>query len=169
MEGSLFLSILQDNVQYQKDKNINVSTGLSNKYLCDIMSPNIANYYFKNNSKVSQAICKEYYVADNITFQSRAVLDVFGDLFFIADSTSTLTAHVNSESSTYQFMYNQVLPFKLGQEPTWYEGPSHADELYYLFTMEYVNRILPNVTISDSDRLLAQQMRKYWTNFAKSG
>lgn len=70
------------------------------------MSPNIAKYYFKNNRKISQAICKEYYVADSITLQSRAVLDVFSDLFFISDSTSTLNAHVNSESSTYQFMYN---------------------------------------------------------------
>lgn len=169
MEGSLYLSMLGNNVQYQKDKNINVSIGLSHQYLCDVMSPNIANFYFKNNRKVSQAICKEYYVADNATLQSRAVLDVYSDLFFISDSTSTLNAHINSESSTYQFMYNQVLPFKLGPEPTWYEGPSHAEELYYLFTMEYFDRILPNVTISDSDRLLAHQMRKYWTNFAKSG
>jgi carboxylesterase type B len=167
-EGSIFLAVLESDPQFQK--HYNISAGIPRKYLCDTMSPNIAEHYFHNSTGVSTAICKEYGVKNNITLQSREILNVFGDLFFISPSVASLNAHINPESSTYQFMYTQVLSFVVGpKKPPWYIGPDHADELYYLFTMEYFNKILPNVTITQSDRLLAYQMRKYWTNFAKTG
>lgn len=167
-EGSLFLAELESDMQFQK--HYNITAGIPRKYLCDTMSPNIAEHYFDNTTRVSTAICKEYGVNNNLSLQSREILNVFGDLFFISPSVSSLNVHINPESSTYQFIYTQILSFVLGpKKPPWYIGPDHADELYYLFTMEYFDKIFPNVTITQSDRRLAFQMRKYWTNFAKTG
>jgi carboxylesterase type B len=145
----------------------NFSEGLSTHQLCHNIIPAFSKSLFKSNSEVSSAICKKYTVLHNIEEQGRQFLRMYGDVTFIAPGTLALNYHSKNilRTTTYQYVFSDEVSLSSPNVP-WYKGSAHGSDLYYLFPFEQSNRMV-NFTQGAGD--LVNQMRKYWTNFAKTG
>ncbi|CAC5403382.1 Cholinesterase,Putative inactive carboxylesterase 4 [Mytilus coruscus] len=167
MEGSLYLLTT---VKEQEKYKFNITNGIPNSFLCKHFAPSLSGLYYHHSLKVSEAICNEYSVQDNIDEQSRQVLEMYTDLFFIAPSFSILESHSNNNtySKTYQYVFTQKSPLPFGPpRPTWYRGSGHASEVVFLFGIEDLH--YSHLPVSTDQFDLALRMKDYWTNFAKTG
>ncbi|MGD8277872.1 MAG: carboxylesterase family protein [Gemmatimonadota bacterium] len=68
-------------------------------------------------------------------------------------------------SPVYRYLFDQVIPTADGDPPADDPGAAHASDI------EYVFNTLDSKPLAwrDSDRLVADMMASYWTNFAKTG
>lgn len=167
MEGSLFLLT---SPREQKRYNFNLTTGIPTQFLCKDLTPALADEYFNRNRKVSDAMCAEYTVNNDLDEQSRQVVQMYTDMLFIAPSFATLNARskTNSVSKTYQYIFTQTSPLPLGApRPSWFRGVGHADEIVFLFGME--NLHFMNISYTADQYDLSLKMKEFWTNFAKKG
>ncbi|CAG2211143.1 NLGN [Mytilus edulis] len=167
MEGSLYLLTT---VKEQEKYKFNITNGIPTSFLCKHFAPSLSGLYYHHSVKVSDAICNEYSVKDNIDEQSRQVLEMYTDLFFIAPSFSILESHSNNNtySKTYQYVFTEKSPLPFGPpRPRWYRGSGHASEVVFLFGIEDLHYAHLPVTPDQFD--LALRMKDYWTNFAKTG
>ncbi|XP_062598064.1 carboxylesterase 5A-like [Saccostrea cucullata] len=164
-DGSLAMSLLPF---YQSKLNFNFSEGVPTSEMCSTIVPVFSNTLFNNNSAVSNAICKKYSTKDNIEEQSREFLHMYGDSMFIAPAALVLENHGNSiqGTTTYQYVFSDELPLVHPTEPSWYRGSAHGTDVIYLFSYEQVKTKYKWPHGAD---VLVNQMRRYWTNFAKTG
>lgn len=171
MEGSLYLETSEVLTAY----GLNITEAIPKAFFCNKLIPTAVTDHFNHSHKVSEAMCREYGKDDNITDGSVSVLLWYSDLFFIAPSVSTLLAHsTRNTKHTKQFQYilKEGLPIFLGSHPPpWFKGSAHTTDVIFLFFIEDVSVVDVNskYKASDNDLKLSTIMRKYWTNFAKSG
>ncbi|XP_062615416.1 cocaine esterase-like [Saccostrea cucullata] len=169
MEGSLYLAMTPEE---QDRYGFNISTGIPQEFFCDNFIPAIVRTYFDSNAKVSKAICEEYKVNNDPDEQSRQVLQMYTDLFFISPTFSSLFAHSNSKTykttNTFQYLFNNKTPLPYGApRPAWYRGSGHASELPFLFGIEDLH--YRHIDVTEDEFKLALIMKDLWTNFAKTG
>ena len=152
--------------------HFDIKDGIPYSIFCGNIVKNLAADYFKNNSKVAQAICQEYGVQDSETEQARQAVNMYTDLYFVSKTDSTLMAHdmvPDSRLNQYQFIFSRGKgrPFAT-KEPSWFVGAPHASEILYLFNLHKLAAIFHYV-IPQADLDLSNAMMEYWTNFAKRG
>ncbi|XP_056007622.1 uncharacterized protein LOC125666537 isoform X2 [Ostrea edulis] len=159
-DGNEILLLTED---LQNKYNFNLSAGISSEEFCDIFVHSFTPVFFKNNSFISRKLCDEYQVINNISEQSRQMLDMHTEYFFAYPAFVSLQSHsqdnVHSNTFHYVFEYDGV-SLMLPSPPSWYIGPGHADELSYLF---------PFFPLSQQQDSVSSVMMTYWTNFAKHG
>lgn len=167
MEGSLYLGMTP---QEQEKYHINITAGIPQDFFCEKFIPAIVRTYFDHNSKVSEAICKEYKVDNDPDEQSRQVLLMYTDMFFISPTFTSLFAHSGGKAyqSTYQYVFTNKTPLPYGaHRPPWYKGAGHASELVFLFGIEDLH--YRNIPVTPEEFQLSYVMKDLWVNFAKTG
>lgn len=167
MEGSLYLGMTP---QEQEKYHINITAGIPQDFFCEKFIPAIVRTYFDHNSKVSEAICKEYKVDNDPDEQSRQVLLMYTDMFFISPTFTSLFAHSGGKAyqSTYQYVFTNKTPLPYGaHRPPWYRGAGHASELVFLFGIEDLH--YRNIPVTPEEFQLSYVMKDLWVNFAKTG
>lgn len=161
-DGNIFLLTLSESIQ--NALGINLTAGVSTEEFCNTLIPAIINVPFDNNTLISKRLCEEYRVPNNVSEQSRQMLQFVTDYFFAHPAYGSLRAHSsqNLVSNTYQYVFELEAGWSslLQRPPVWYIGPGHADDLFYLF---------PSIHLTDLQKNVSSSVKKYWTNFAKSG
>lgn len=161
-DGNIFLVSLSESIQ--NALGINLTAGVSTEEFCNTLVPAILNVPYKNNTLVSKRLCEEYRVQNNVSEQSRQMLQFVTDYTFAYPAFGGLRAHSsqNLASNTYQYVFELEAERSrlLQRPPVWYIGPGHGDEMFYLF---------PNIHLTDVQKNVSASIIKYWTNFAKSG
>lgn len=161
-DGNIFLLTLSESIQ--NALGINLTAGVSTEEFCNTLIPAIINVPFDNNTLISKRLCEEYRVPNNVSEQSRQMLQFVTDYFFAHPAFGSLRAHSsqNLVSNTYQYVFELEAGWSslLQRPPVWYIGPGHADDLFYLF---------PSIHLTDLQKNVSSSVIKYWTNFAKSG
>ncbi|XP_061182347.1 carboxylesterase 5A-like [Saccostrea echinata] len=153
----------------QDELTFNISIGVPTVEMCKVFLPNLLNEKMKSNVRVFKDVCDMYTVKENdVAEQGRQFLSLISDYLFLRPSTSMLLEHSNNvqASSTYQYVFFDELSFMLPNAPLWYRGSAHATELVYLFFYE---QLVSHVKYPEGAEILVNQMRSYWTNFAKTG
>ncbi|XP_062598066.1 uncharacterized protein LOC134259504 [Saccostrea cucullata] len=164
-EGSVLLNIFQ---ALQNDLKFNISIGIPTRVMCNTILPNILSKNIISNDMVFKTVCEKYTVKEDVAEQGRQLLDLVGDYVFIKPSISTLLDHSNNiqGTSTYQYMFFDENSFLVSKAPSWYRGSAHGTEISYLFFYEQFST---GMEFSEGAEILVNQMRSYWTNFAKTG
>lgn len=161
-DGNIFLLTFSESIQ--NALGINLTAGVSTEEFCNTLVPAILNVPYKNNTLVFKRLCEEYRVQNNVSEQSRQMLQFVTDYFFAYPAFGGLRAHSsqNLVSNTYQYVFELEAAWSLllQRPPVWYIGPGHGDEMFYLF---------PNINLTDVQKNVSASIIKYWTNFAKSG
>lgn len=161
-EGFLVFILMEG---YQRIYHFNLTQGIPTSFLCDHMVPSLTSNYYNNNPYVSQAICDYYKVwAGNgvrIDVQSRHVVDMYGQIYFVAPAIQNLNFHSagNTNKLSYLFYFTAntapVSPF-----PAWFHGAPHGAELDVVFGSNIIPPELQQLSVN---------MQKYWTNFVNNG
>lgn len=171
-DGSFLLRL---GATFQSEYGYNISNeGLPHQVFCDVIIPSLSANYYNGNREVSNALCKTYGRANDQAENSRQAVKMLGDIFFLSPAVKTLTVHAsnNTRAKSYQYVFSEwSLPFSFDANvlPPWFEGAGHATELIYLFFLESLQLVRPNITITATDYELATKMRTQWTNFGKYG
>ncbi|XP_061181628.1 fatty acyl-CoA hydrolase precursor, medium chain-like [Saccostrea echinata] len=171
-DGSLIIRMSES---VQKEYGFNISDdGLPYQFFCDMFIPSLVNDYYKGNAEVSDALCKMYGKPNDQAENSRHAVKMYGDIFFLSPAMETLTVHAknNNLSKTYQYVFSEwSLPvfFDATVFPPWFEGAGHATELIYLFFLEFLPMLNPELIVNPADHNFAKNLRIQWTNFAKYG
>jgi carboxylesterase type B len=147
----------------QKRFGFNVTAGIASEEFCNILVPSLVNVFFQNNSLASRKICDEYQVKNNVSEQSRQIVDMYTEFFYAYPAYESLHSHSqdNVYANTFQFVFEfdgKSLLFP--SPPSWYIGPGHGDDVNYFF------HVFP---FSEKERKLSSDVMTYWTNFAKYG
>lgn len=171
-DGSLLLRMGKA-VQSTYGFNI-ITDGIPYHVFCNVFIQGIVAETYEGNDKVSEAMCRRYGRADDQSETSRQAVNMYTDMFFLSPAVEILLVHAsdNKIAKSYQFVFSEwSLPFIFDAEefPPWYQGAGHATDLIYLFFLEFMPILKPNITIDASDHKLAKRMRVQWTNFAKYG
>ena len=171
-EGSLIINITTQRIQERF--KFNITEGIQYNVFCGEVVHTLVSDYYNNNSNVSEAICKQYGVKNNIEKQASRLVQMFTDLIFLSPSVSTLRYHANpntvKQKKQFQYVFTKVnVPFILANiaRPSWLWGASHTSELIYLFGLR--DLVKRNLTVTSEDLILSDKMVTYWTNFAKTG
>ncbi|XP_060066617.1 cocaine esterase-like [Ylistrum balloti] len=166
-EGSLMPMFLAG---FQESMEFNMTEGIPTPVLCDVVAPTLAKEMFNDNSVASDLICKEY-SSDNLEQQSRNIVNLFADSWFVFPTMHLLEFHAKDKLSpnTYQYIYTQAVNFWF-LIPTypWMEGAGHAVELLYMFGPTGLSERDPSLS-TDEGKAFTDVLVTYWTNFAKSG
>lgn len=164
-EGSIVLSYYP---LFENKLDINISQGISTDEMCNTFIDSIATTLFHNKSEVKTAVCQKYTVNNGIAEQGRQLLQFYTDAFFIAPGVSMLRDHSDNiqGSTTYQYVFSDELPDMYPNMPQWYKGSAHGTELAYIF---YYETLRSTINFPLGAEYLVMIIRKYWTNFAKTG
>jgi carboxylesterase type B len=171
-DGSFLLRL---GATFQKEYGYNISNeGLPRNVFCDVIIPSLSADYYRGNSEVSSALCERYGRANDQAENSRQAVKMLGDIFFLSPAVKTLSVHAqnNEIAKSYQYVFSEwSLPFFFDADvfPPWFEGAGHATELIYLFFLESLSLVKPNINVTATDYELATKMRAQWTNFSKYG
>jgi carboxylesterase type B len=147
----------------QKKYNFSLSAGISTEEFCNVFVHSFTAVFYNSNPFISRKLCEEYQVKNNVSEQSRQMVDMYTDIFFAYPAFQSLQSHSqdNVQSKTYHFVFEyDGVSLLLPSPPPWYIGPGHADELSYLF---------PFFPLSMEQAYVSSAMMTYWTNFAKYG
>ncbi|XP_048761447.2 carboxylesterase 1D-like [Ostrea edulis] len=163
-DGSLALSFLPG---YERKLNFNFSEGLPTHEMCHTLIPVFSKSLFNSNGEVSNAICKKYTVLHNIEEQGLEFVHMYGDATFIAPCILALSYHSNNiqRATTYQYVFSEEMA-SMNPDLPWYRGSAHGSDISYMFLFE---QLKTTSNFTEGARILVDQMRKYWTNFAKTG
>lgn len=159
-DGGIFSYVLMG---MQSIYQFNYTLGVPKRILCDVYAKDIAEQYFPNYIGAADAICEQYTVSNDVTGQSRAIMDALRDSTFSVNTIRTVQRHSLAETSAtylYQFSYQPNFTF-ISFSPPWLIGANHADELIYEFGL--VQKLSP-----EEDEL-SQTVMSYISNFAKHG
>nr|XP_034313487.1 cholinesterase-like [Crassostrea gigas]XP_034313488.1 cholinesterase-like [Crassostrea gigas] len=164
-DGSLTLGL---SPSFQSKLNLNFSEGLPTREFCESIITVFSKALYNNNRDVSAAICEKYSVTNDNEEQAMMFLHMYADAGFVAPATLALKQHSNSVqgSTTYQFVFSEELPLLNPNAPSWYRGSAHASDIFFMFFYEEMKRVS---NFSKETDALVDQMRSYWTNFAKTG
>ena len=161
-------------MNYQESHKFNISEGIPEEVLCDVIAPTAYRSYFNSSSmmnEISEAICKQYTVTSkSLAEQGRSAVNVYADLQFVVPTVRTLKAHMNGNniSKTFHYIFAHQPSYPWIQErPPWLQGANHAGELPFVFGLE---AMYPQRSIKPpSEMELSKQIMIYWSNFAKTG
>lgn len=97
-----------------------------------------------------------------------SIVKLLSDVMFGVPAMEMAHLHKASEASGrhYMYIFTPKPPFHVFPTPRWIDAASHADELEFVFGIEY---IVPELTANDWETQLSRSIMTYWTNFAKSG
>lgn len=135
--------------------------------------------YYGKNKPILDEVSDFYGFQHDPDFQDqfRRWTELYTDLFFNAPSTALVNAHSNTLSSTYRLVVTRKSPVYPGlmynesSPPTWFHGAAHSDDVVFLFLIESLQVVDFNTTVKATvqDLEFASKMRRYWSNFAKTG
>ena len=96
-----------------------------------------------------------------------SMMELIGDGQYVAPVIDTAQLHARLGAPTYLYSFNY--PARLDAYPRW-AGGVHGDDLSFVFGAPLTDGIDPFSSIyTRSDKLLAETVLKYWTNFIKTG
>lgn len=164
-EGSLvvgFLPILN------KVLSFNLSEGVLPQEMKDFLIPFFTQALFRDNANIANMICSKYCVQSNVEDQGRQLLNMWSDAAFQAPARLSLDCHSSSiqSSATYQYVFFDELSYAEPKGTPWYKGSAHATDVFYIFFYE---QLKSSNNFTEGANILVEQMRSYWTNFAKTG
>lgn len=164
-EGSLVVSYLPI---FHNSISFNFSQGVPRREMSDSLIPMFTKALFNNSNDISNMICEKYCVSAGIQEQGREFLNMWADAAFNAPTTLFLERHSNNiqGKATYQYVFSDELSYTRPVGAPWYTGSAHATDVFYLFLYEQLQSV---TNFTDGADVLVQQMRSYWTNFAKTG
>ncbi|KAJ8310837.1 hypothetical protein KUTeg_012702 [Tegillarca granosa] len=136
-EASHFLGVLSY-LNAVQIININLTDGISNRFLCEKVSQDMAKVYFKSSQKATKALCNKYSYhgnEDKLVQQGILVADMNTDLYFIGPTVKTLKVHENKNTGgkTYQYFFTKTVPGLLSAPVSWFTKAPHGTELAFLF------------------------------------
>ncbi|ESO93224.1 hypothetical protein LOTGIDRAFT_63955, partial [Lottia gigantea] len=164
-EGVLILYPLS---VYQTALNINLRLGIPNRVLCDNITTSLARDYYNGSVSIASRIC-HMYSGTSLPEQGREVVNMFGDMSFLAPTVAVLDQHSTHAigQTTYQYYFTQVLSSStITRQYPWFVGVVHAGELVFVFG--------PMVSLApgqytQQEVAFSNKVQIYWTNFAKHG
>jgi carboxylesterase type B len=148
---------------FQKHYGFNLTIGISSDEFCEIIVNAFTRDFFKNNSFISREICDKYQIKNNISEQSRQMVEMFTDFLFAFPAFESLYSHSqdNIQSRTFHYVFElDGTSLMSPSPPAWYIGPGHAEELGYFF---------PFGPLSSDQKRVSYVVMAYWTNFAHNG
>ncbi|XP_046544374.1 carboxylesterase 4A-like [Haliotis rubra] len=153
-EGNLVFGPLRG---FERQLNFNVDDGIPTRVLCQNIAPSLSNDYYNGSTEIAEQMCNRYSTNRGIVEQGRKVVDLYGDMMFVAPTVMSTIMHArnNNGRSTYLYLFSQQ-PRRTAR-PRWFVGAGHGAELAYVFGRRVIN---PSLSL---------QMMKYWSNFAKFG
>ncbi|XP_013383514.1 neuroligin-4, X-linked [Lingula anatina] len=167
--GLVILALTSPNLPF------NVSLGVPTSYVVKHAIPDEVTYFYdsSNRDKIQDAIIKVY-AADpkvDIVTQGRKLVDMYGDMMFVAPTLQLLREHANSTAplhgTTYQFYFTHVPSHHMIPTMPWIKGANHVDELPYVFGAKTMYPSGTNLT--PEEQKLSLEIMRYWSNFAKTG
>ncbi|WAR25317.1 SASB-like protein, partial [Mya arenaria] len=158
-------------MKYQQPYSFNISEGIPQKALCDIVAPAAASGFSAYRDQISKAVCDQYSVSDvSLADQARSTVNVYADIQFIIPTVQTLDAHSEQTHGgrSYQYIFTHEPSFTWIQDrPPWLRGANHAGELPFVFGLDHFYP--PGRDKPEEERKLSDTVMTYWTNFAKTG
>jgi para-nitrobenzyl esterase len=120
----------------------------------------------------AEEILKVYPAASDAEAVDSAA-DMAGDKFLVYETWKWIDLHTKTSGApVYRYRFDRKIPVAPGTKvngvPATAEdvGARHAGEIEYVFgALDSV----PNVTWTEADRKLSDQMTTYWSNFARTG
>lgn len=97
----------------------------------------------------------------------RAVIHIASDLDFLHPTRRSIIKYFENGAHpiySYVFSYDGERNFVKYRNNITFGGAAHADEISYLFDVEFMSTIMP-----DEDRLVVDRMTTLWANFVKYG
>jgi carboxylesterase type B len=164
-EGSLVVGLA---AAFQNSLNFNFSQGVPTREMSQTLIPYFTKTVFNNSAGVSDMICNKYCVRGNNEEQGRQFLNMWSDAAFVAPATLALNSHSHNMqgSATYQYVFYDEFSASTPAGAPWYKGSAHATDVYYMFFYEQMKS---TANFTQGASVLVNQMRSYWTNFAKTG
>lgn len=107
-------------------------------------------------------------MATDAASRARIAADLVADAYFVWSSVQQARIHAGNVTKTYMYRFDPYSTFPWSEPTSWADGAAHGDELFFVFGGISFAHYL-NITISEGDELLSEQMMTYWTNFAKTG
>lgn len=164
-EGSLVVSYLP---LFKNSISFDFSQGVPRREMSDYLIPMFTKALFNNSVDISNMICEKYCVTTGIQEQGREFLNMWADAAYNAPTALFLERHSNNiqGKATYQFVFSDEMTYTRPVGASWYTGSAHATDVFYLFLYEQLKSV---TNFTDGADVLVEQMRSYWTNFAKTG
>ena len=125
------------------------------------IDPEAALMAFTDPSKLSPPPDQYLKLIDINADPYKTAIDLWGEMFFGAPAFHAALNH-SELANTYLYYFDVDL-----NVPSDYLGATHALELGYLFNEGGLFGI--EETITDTDRMIAKEMRSDWIEFAKNG
>lgn len=148
--------------------NFNFSQGIPLQEMRNSLVPMFTESVLHTSSHIENMICERYCVLSTPEEQGRSFLHMWSDADYHAPATLALEHHSNSiqGSSTYQYVFADEFSYSMPKGAPWYKGSAHATDVFYMFLYEQL-KLSTNFTEGADD--LVENMRLYWTNFARTG
>ena len=162
-EGSLFIDGILDILGgiFRFNASLGVSTDIMCNNLVPWFAPSVVDQNTPNRQSVLSAICQQYSTNGSDEDQALKVADLVADLYFVIPAVKMLDIQTEAGMSpSYQYLFHR--PSFIPSSKTWFIGSGHGAELAYIFDV-------PGFARSSNEDKLADDMLKYWTNFAKTG
>ncbi|KAM4833543.1 carboxylesterase 5A isoform 2-T2 [Thomomys bottae] len=137
--------------------NVSVALGLVHKFL---RIPTkylhvVANEYFQDKSSLTD-------IRD-------ALLDLFGDVFFVVPALVTARFHRDSGAPVYFYEFQHRPKCFEDSRPAFVKA-DHTDEIRFVFGGAFLKGdIVMFEGATEEEKLLSRKMMSYWANFVRSG
>ncbi|VVD04442.1 unnamed protein product [Leptidea sinapis] len=177
-------NIISKQLDYNNDKvkSIDIISGYNNqevliyfiylsaddyKYL-NLFEEVMATFQIEDVDEIAH-IMRRFYIGDeemNIALRNELIdfISDYGFVYPIQRSLDLIIKNSNAKIYEYMFSYSGGRNFVKSRLNITEGGATHADELGYLYEMEFFDS-----NLSDADDLIMGRMTKMWTNFAKYG
>ena len=167
-EGSVFVNL--NLPAFQKELGFNVTNGIPFRILYEKLAPLIATEYYAGFADVAMAIYERYNESEkfaDLTVESMRILEVLGDLEFVAPAMKALNMHTKAgNSSTYQYLFSNEPEHEYIHYPSWVGGARHTEELPFIFGLQMLGK---NLNFTSREIKLSNVMMDLWASFAKTG
>lgn len=165
-EGSVVFEIL--NAEIQKNYNFDLASGIPTVFVCNHFIPAFLDYIHipGNQQLIKSAACEKYRDTRSEAKQATYAFDFAADLLFTIPMVKVLDAHStnNVHARTFQYLVTEEYPYPYYTSPGWYEGPSHGDDVGFIFQF-----FIPPTDNLKNYLAVSDKMIAFWSNFAKDG
>lgn len=165
-EGSVLFEIL--NAEIQKKYNFDLAAGIPTVFVCNYFIPAFLDYIHipGNQQLIKSSACDKYRDTRSEAKQATYAFDFAADLIFTIPLVKVLDVHStnNVHARTFQYLVTEEYPYSYYTLPGWYEGPSHADDVGFIFQF-----FIPPTDNIKNYLAVSDKMIAFWSNFAKKG